>query len=111
MKNKSTSPAAFFNVCGLTNAVFRLTSLVVALVGFGAFSTTVLAQADRIKGNSFTPEGCFWSNIGQDMPTPLVRAFGVYFTDGNFYVMGGSTSDTQGSDFQHVLQLPNGCCS
>ena len=111
MKNKSTSPAAFFNVCGLTNAVFRLTSLVVALVGFGAFSTTVFAQETRIKANSFTPEGCFWSNIGQDMPTPLVRAFGAYFTDGNFYVVGGSTSDTQGSDFQHVLQLPSGCCS
>ena len=39
------------------------------------------------------------------MPTVLVRAVGVYFqADGNFYTMGGRTSDTAGSDFQHVLQ-------
>ena len=35
----------------------------------------------------------------------LVRAVGVYFqADGNFYTMGGRTSDAAGSDFQHVLQ-------
>jgi hypothetical protein len=40
------------------------------------------------------------------MPTPLVRAVGVYFpTDGNFYTMGGRTADTAGSDFQHVLKF------
>src|SRR5437867_4726942 len=51
-----------------------------------------------------TPAGCSWS-AGPDMPTPLVRAVGVYFpTDGNFYTMGGRTSDTAGSDFQHVLR-------
>ena len=45
-----------------------------------------------------------WS-AGPDMPTVLVRAVGVYFQpDGNFYTMGGRTSDTPGSDFQHVLQ-------
>src|SRR5947199_1210407 len=51
-----------------------------------------------------TAAGCSWS-AGPDMPTPLVRAVGVYFpTDGNFYTMGGRTSDTAGSDFQHVLR-------
>ena len=51
-----------------------------------------------------TPAGCSWS-AGPDMPTPLVRAVGVYFQpDGNFYTMGGRTSDTAGSDFQHVLR-------
>ena len=45
-----------------------------------------------------------WS-AGPDMPTPLVRAVGVFFQpDGNFYTVGGRTSDTAGSDFQHVLQ-------
>ncbi|HEX5492144.1 MAG TPA: plastocyanin/azurin family copper-binding protein, partial [Candidatus Udaeobacter sp.] len=45
-----------------------------------------------------------WS-AGPDMPTPLVRAVGVYFQpDGNFYTMGGRTSDSAGSDFQHALQ-------
>ena len=45
-----------------------------------------------------------WS-AGPDMPIPLVRAVGVYFQpDGNFYTVGGRTSDTAGDDFQHVLQ-------
>src|SRR6266404_2578369 len=45
-----------------------------------------------------------WS-AGPDLPTVLVRAVGVWFpADGNFYTMGGRTSDSGGSDFQHVLQ-------
>ena len=49
-----------------------------------------------------------WS-AGPDMPTPLVRAVGVYFqTNGNFYTMGGRTSDNPGSDFQHALQYSPG---
>jgi len=49
-----------------------------------------------------TPSG--WS-AGPDMPTVLVRAVGVHFqADGNFYTVGGRTSDAAGSDFQHVLQ-------
>jgi plastocyanin len=50
-----------------------------------------------------TPSG--WS-AGPDLPTPLVRAVGVYFqADGNFYTIGGRTADTAGSDFQHVLKF------
>ena len=49
-----------------------------------------------------------WS-AGPDMPTVLVRAVGVYFQpNGNFYTVGGRTSDTAGSDFQHVLQYSPG---
>ncbi len=45
-----------------------------------------------------------WS-AGPDMPTRVVRAVGVYFqADGNFYTVGGRTSDAAGADFQHVLQ-------
>src|SRR5438067_10504395 len=45
-----------------------------------------------------------WS-AGPNLPTVLVRAVGVWFpADGNFYTMGGRTSDTAGSDFQHVLR-------
>ena len=98
------SQSVFSNLRTLIIAAFRLTSVVVALVGSGAFGTSVFAQAKAVKANSFTPEGCFWSP-GPDMPTQLIRAVGVYFTDGNFYVVGGRTSDTQGSDFQHVLQF------
>src|ERR1051326_7834828 len=50
-----------------------------------------------------TPAMCSWS-AGPNMPTVLIRAVGVYFPDGNFYTMGGRTSDTAGSDFQHVLK-------
>jgi len=46
-----------------------------------------------------------WS-AGPALPTPLVRAVGVYFqADGNFYTVGGRTSDLVGSDFQHVLKF------
>jgi hypothetical protein len=55
-----------------------------------------------------TPSTCTWS-AGPDMPTPLVRAVGVYFpANGNFYTMGGRTADTAGSDFQHALQYSPG---
>jgi plastocyanin len=46
-----------------------------------------------------------WS-AGPDLPTVLVRAVGVYFqAAGNFYTVGGRTSDVAGSDFQHVLKF------
>ena len=51
-----------------------------------------------------TPGACSWS-AGPDLPTVLVRAVGVYFPDGNFYTVGGRTSDTAGDDFQHVLKF------
>ncbi len=54
-----------------------------------------------------TPALCTWS-AGPAMPTVLIRAVGVYFTDGNFYTMGGRTSDLAGSDFQHVLKYNPG---
>src|SRR6266487_5428939 len=53
---------------------------------------------------------CSWS-AGPNLPTPptvLIRAVGVYFPDGNFYTMGGRTSDLAGSDFQHVLKYNPG---
>ncbi|HEX4535854.1 MAG TPA: plastocyanin/azurin family copper-binding protein [Candidatus Acidoferrum sp.] len=45
-----------------------------------------------------------WS-AGPNLPTTLVRAVGVWFpADGNFYTVGGRTSEAAGSDFQHVLR-------
>src|SRR5436305_9855496 len=45
-----------------------------------------------------------WS-AGPDMPTPLVRAVGIYFPpDGNFCTVGGRTGGTVGTAVQHVLQ-------
>ena len=51
-----------------------------------------------------TPCTPSWS-AGPNLPTLLVRAVGVYFpADGNFYIMGGRTTNFAGSDFQHVLR-------
>jgi plastocyanin len=45
-----------------------------------------------------------WS-AGPDMPSPAVRAAGVYFPpNGKFYVMGGRFSDTPGSEFTHPFE-------
>src|SRR5438067_2434083 len=55
-----------------------------------------------------TPGSCSGS-AGPSMPTVLVRSVGVFFpADGNFYSMGGRTSDLAGSDFQHVLRYSPG---
>src|SRR5206468_1163489 len=61
-------------------------------------SSTPTATATATAGQ------CSWS-AGPNLPTVLVRAVGVYFPDGNFYTMGGRTSDVAGSDFQHVLKF------
>src|SRR5262249_50388214 len=64
-------------------------------------------------GPSPTPSptpSCSWG-AGPSLPTPptvLIRAVGVFFPDGNFYTMGGRTSDSAGSDFQHVLRYSPG---
>ena len=77
-------------------------------VNAGTYSYFCLSHCfDGMTGVVNVSGGCApsgWS-AGPDMPTVLVRAVGVYFQpDGNFYTMGGRTSDTPGSDFQHVLQ-------
>src|SRR6478609_7587637 len=70
----------------------------------GGGSPTPTATASPSATPTSTPASCTWS-AGPDMPTPLVRAVGVYFpANGNFYTMGGRTSDTAGSDFQHALE-------
>ena len=74
----------------------------------GGGSPTPTATASPSATPTSTPAACTWS-AGPDMPTPLVRAVGVYFSsNGNFYTMGGRTSDTAGSDFQHALQYNPG---
>ena len=74
----------------------------------GGGSPTPTPTASPSATPTATPSSCTWS-AGPDMPTPLVRAVGVYFpANGNFYTMGGRTSDTAGSDFQHALQFTPG---
>ena len=78
----------------------------------GTPSPTPTATATATASPSGTPTAtptcaAGWS-AGPNLPTVLVRAVGVYFPDGNFYTMGGRTSDTAGSDFQHVLKYSPG---
>src|SRR5262249_4650751 len=76
--------------------------------GGGSPTPTPTASPSVSPTPTSTPSSCIWS-AGPDMPTPLVRAVGVYFSaNGNFYTMGGRTSDTAGSDFQHALQFTPG---
>ena len=74
----------------------------------GGGSPTPTPTASPSATPTSTPAACTWS-AGPDMPTLLVRAVGVFFpANGNFYTMGGRTSDTAGSDFQHALQFSPG---
>src|SRR5216110_2677724 len=55
-----------------------------------------------------TPSSCSWS-AGASLPSVGTRIVGIFFpADGNFYSMGGRTSDLAGSDFQHVLRYSPG---
>src|SRR5206468_8340244 len=82
---------------------------VTASIGAGAITANGCNGNASFSG-SYTVEGpapCAWS-AGPNLPTPpsvLIRAVGVFFPDGNFYTMGGRTSDLAGSDFQHVLKF------
>jgi hypothetical protein len=101
MKKKSTSQSAPARRSLGEGGFFNLRVLIGAFVCLGAVAvapTSTLAQ-------------CSWS-AGPILPNPpgtLVRAVGVYFpADGNFYSVGGRTSDLAGSDFQHVLRYSPG---
>jgi hypothetical protein len=98
MKKKSTSQSASFNLRILTASVFCVLGIAVALFAQGR-GPKQTQQTNR------SPAGCGWS-AGPDLPTVLIRAVGVYFqADGDFYTVGGRTSDAAGSDFQHVLKF------
>jgi hypothetical protein len=87
----------------IPTAFFLAPLLAVSVIPFGLGEQQIAgpAQKENRIGDPCTPG---WS-LGPNMPVPLVRAVGVYFpADGNFYVVGGRTSDVAGSDFQHVLR-------
>ncbi len=76
-----------------------------AHIAAGAITDTFGNPNAAFSGN-YAVGGCppSWS-AGPDLPTVLIRAVGVFFPDGNFYTVGGRTSDLAGSDFQHVLKF------
>jgi hypothetical protein len=44
-----------------------------------------------------------WS-AGPDLPSPAIHSVGLYFYSGKFYLMGGRSSDSAGSDFTHPFE-------
>lgn len=51
-----------------------------------------------------TPCPAFWS-LGPNLPTGAARAAGIYFpANGRFYVMGGNSAGTPGSELTHPLE-------
>src|SRR6266513_1793566 len=101
----------------LNNAAFHIVSTQCGTAGppnnvFGWGRVDILAAVgpgpSPTPTPTATPSSCSWS-AGPSMPTVLVRSVGVFFpADGNFYSMGGRTSDLAGSDFQHVLRYSPG---
>ncbi len=58
--------------------------------------------AHEFVGSGPCPES--WA-AGAPLPTPAVRSVGVFFAaNGNFYAMGGRSSDAAGSDFTHPFE-------
>jgi hypothetical protein len=80
-------------------------------IAAGAITDTFGNPNADFSGN-YSVSGCppSWSAGPNLPPNPgvLIRAVGVFFPDGNFYSVGGRTSDVAGSDFQHVLQYNPG---
>jgi N-acetylneuraminic acid mutarotase len=72
---------------------FLLVSVALSLAVLAAFPSAVSAQVC----NPYT-QGA-WS-VKAPIPTPIVRAWGVFFPgNGNFYTMGGRQTDVAGSDY------------
>ncbi|MGA9423349.1 MAG: hypothetical protein WBW61_13390 [Rhodanobacteraceae bacterium] len=67
----------------------------------GAVFFASAASAAMPPAGTCTPPGAWTSRA--DFPSPVVRAWGQFFSgNGNFYVMGGRSTDTAGSDLQQV---------
>jgi Kelch motif len=131
MKNKLNLKFVFFNLRVLTAAVFCLAAISAMLLAMATVDpahgnwATGVDKSDVVgRGGGATPTptpvSCGWS-AGPNMPSADVRSVGVYFPanfqrsrtppplgltlpHGKFYAMGGSSSDTAGSDFMHPFE-------
>src|ERR1700736_4586744 len=98
MKTQNQTRTTF--VTQLVRAVCSVVLIAVAV----ALLPPSFAQGGKQAASQDQPQACTVA-AGPALPTVLIRAVGVYFpADGNFYTMGGRTSDVAGSDFQHVLR-------
>ncbi|MGA9829444.1 MAG: hypothetical protein WBQ57_14065, partial [Rhodanobacteraceae bacterium] len=74
---------------------------VVLEVALGAALLAVVGNTTAQPAGTCTPPGA-WSTRA-DFPSPVVRSWGQFFPDdGNFYVMGGRSTDGAGSDLMQV---------
>lgn len=66
-----------------------------------AFAANAAPVSPQPSDTACTPPGAWLTRTAA--PTNIVRAWGAYFpTDGKFYLMGGRSADTAGSDFAQV---------
>ena len=134
MNRKSNSKSVFFNLRVSTAAAFCLAGIAAVLlavitidpaVGKGDF---VAGGGSPTPTPTATPIPCSWLQ-GRDLPSVGTRLVGVFFRAnfhhsrnpiggvialprstatppplGKFYAMGGSSSDTAGSEFMHPFQ-------
>ena len=63
-----------------------------------------IEEVYRQPSDNSSPFLCGWS-AGPALPSVGVRSVGVFFpANGNFYAMGGRSSDSAGSDFMHPFE-------
>src|SRR6187549_3644309 len=88
------------NLCSLPGQLTGLAMIaLLLLVSFGtAYGQSVRRTVDA------PPVPDSWAG-GPVLPSAAVRSVGVYFpANGLFYVMGGRSADTAGSDFTHPFE-------
>jgi hypothetical protein len=126
MKDKSVSKP-MFNIRVSTAAVFCLAGIAGVVLAVIAIDPAAGKGGSVESNQTARPLGCSWS-AGPDLPSPAVRAVGVFFPaafhhsrfsgvgnagpsptvappSGKFFVMGGRSSDTPGSDLTHPFQF------
>src|SRR5207247_7984700 len=86
---------------------FNFGGSVTASIGAGAI-TAVGCNGNAAFSGNYTvegPEPCSWS-VGPNLPSMGTRFVGVFFpANGKFYAMGGRSSDAQGREVTHPVEL------
>jgi Kelch motif len=87
--------------------LLRRTAILLSLLALCLIPFTWGQRQNDVPSPKANPTGnvCIhgWSP-GPDLPSPAVRSVGVYFHTGKFYLMGGRSSDSAGSDFTHPFE-------
>jgi N-acetylneuraminic acid mutarotase len=101
MRETPTSKPGFSSPRVILSFVFCSIGVLSALMAAAVYAgATVLDEP--LKGLPGAPDA--WS-AGPNLPSPTVRAVGIYLpANGRFYVMGGRSADTAGTDLTHPFE-------